>query len=1310
MPTSATPMPGMPAPEKRVTAVSCGPFANASERKACEHLKNGLQAQQDSGPWVLLTNLSLSTTDRFQSEEIDIVAIGPPGARVIEVKHWTAQYMKDRKTLVEREADGVAGKARKIGTKLRKVVPSLPRADGVFLLTEAPAKVKDLPKKEYKGIGVHTLTEWKASVDFETPAVLSAEQIKRLARALEPRSGVALDGSLRRLGDCIDLKLRTPKDSRFHRIYRGLHAVRQERVWLHLYDLSAESKGADANARREYDVWHRLQEHRWAPRILDSLQSAPGYEGEMRFFTVAQPAAPSIRARASDEAWDTTARLRFAREAVRALAAMHAADDKPLHRNLTPETIRVRHDSAQHGDFPVLDTPLLTSGSEALAAKKQNEAVAPEVRERGLSAADSRSDVYSLCASLRALFRGRQDENSAEALKTLDPGAAQEPQARARLKDLETAFAKLLGEELPAPPAPAARFWSEGQTVPFRSSGYRIVDRLRSDDRGALFKVVEVGASGDDLGTYAARVEYEREAGEEIIAACNLARSHPARHEALAPVVDAAPEWRNNAFTALMAWVDGSPLQEWIGDFSQQEDESMALRWLRTLCAALQALHRGGLSHGGVSPRSIIVTDNGPVLTGCHSVRKLGGRIEVDRPQDPAAAYYPPCGAAGREALASDDIYALAASFFHAFFDREPFLYDDAQDKESGLNWQGLEDADPVLRDFLDKAANADPQHCFASAEQALAALPDAASGDEQPESAARTANEVERLRLLLQSYPGSRWGNRETRGLDSEFAEDTYVETALEKALHEGIRERRIRLAVLCGNAGDGKTALLQHLAERFGLEKQSSSQRILEGTSDDGLAVRMNLDGSAAWQGRTADELLNEFLAPFRNSPPGEDIAHLLAVNDGRLLEWISQDDNETPLAEELESLLEGEAADPDSHIRFVSLNERSLVGNAAAGGSEIETDFLERLLDRLYGGDEDWRPCGRCSAQDRCEVFRAARIFGPPAPAEIRPHARRRLFEALQAVHLRGETHITVRELRAALVYILFGMHSCRDYHDGAADARPYWDRAFDAQSPGRQGEALRELARFDPALEAHPHIDRALQNGQPGREGESLGSVRRRAWFEWTEQQIEEAAGGETDALDLAGGRHLRLFRGLPFASNAELAETCKRLCRGISRLEDLPAQALERTGAALRIVPRTPTETAFWVEKPFERFRLEADLPPLAQGIDRLHRRASLIYSYRDGQEERLTLGADLFHLLLESADGYRLGDVSTNDVFARLSIFVQRLAREGDREMFAWNPMQDEAVYCLAIESGGQGGEDSKQRTVIRPAGEGDQQ
>src|SRR6185295_5540522 len=97
--------------------------------------------------------------------------------------------------------------------------------------------------------------------------------------------------------------------------------------------------------RREYEALHRLQLHSWAPRILDSYQEAPGYIGEMFFFTVVDLAAPCNEERGSDDSWDTTARLAFARSAVRALNELHGArsgDEPVVHRNLTPKTILVK--------------------------------------------------------------------------------------------------------------------------------------------------------------------------------------------------------------------------------------------------------------------------------------------------------------------------------------------------------------------------------------------------------------------------------------------------------------------------------------------------------------------------------------------------------------------------------------------------------------------------------------------------------------------------------------------------------------------------------------------------------------------------------------------------------------------------------------------------------------------------------------------------------------------------------------------------------------------------------------------------------
>lgn len=1321
----------------KVTLFSCGPTANESELKAAEHLKSRLQSTPGDDEWILLTNLAFSVTHQLQSDEIDMIAIGPPGVQVIEVKHWTAQWFDTHSDLVEKEAEKVMNKARKIGTTLKKIVRTLPWVDGTILLTQDHSKVKRITDKNVRGVRFYTLKDWKASIGFELPAKLTPQQIAILGKSLEQRCAVAMDGSLRRLAGYVNLELQTPKEECFHRIYKGSHSARQDRVILHLYDLSAsDERDADTKAEREFKALHRLQLYAWAPRILDSFQDAPGYSGEMFFFTVVDPAAPSIQERTSDASWDTTARLSFTRCTIGALKEIHEAvtDKNPMiHRNLSPKTILVKHDNS-----PILigfertkipsDISVASSGTPDGGWEMT---VAPEVQAHGLASADQRSDIYSLCASLRILFEGQEDNDTSHlAMEILDRGTSVNPEERSILEDLDSAFSELMGESVPLTAILPARFWTEEQTVRFRERDYRIVTRLGSGGVGTTFKVVEIDRSTkEDLGTYVGKVAHNKEVGQRVLKAYSLARSHLGRHSGLSAIFEVAKEWRENDFIALMTWIEGAPLGEFTGVFAllaeeQQENssEALALRWLHVACEALEVLHRNGLIHGDVSPRNMIVSGDDIVLTDYDFVEKIGQPIT-----SPGTVLYSSPSCHNKlPASPSDDIFALAASFFHVIFEKEPFMHGGSRAKERGLNWEGLNCEEfSTLASFLHKATHPIPEQRFASVAEAIQTLnelklreadvgtgPTAPSEQGQEDAAKAELREesVEWLLSLLQSYPGSRWGNRETRGLDTDFAHKTYVTTKLEETLLRDIRERRVQLVILCGNAGDGKTALLQHLAFQLGLGEHHSSERILNGRMDNGLVVRMNLDGSAAWKGRSADDILDKFLEPFQQGPPNEGIVHLLAINDGRLLEWIEGVESRlgveaTALTEDIDELLRGNTDIQESHIRFISLNQRSLVGGITPDRKRIDTDFLERLLDHLYGGDQAsniWSPCQSCSAKNRCEVFRALKIFGPFGlngieEETIRVRARQRLFEALQAVHLRGETHITVRELRAALVYILFGVHFCQDYHKESETPIPsYWDRAFSPNSSGRQGEVLRELVRFDPALEAHPQIDRYLlskpsvdsSKTAPHYDQLALESARRRAYFEWKEEHIGQVT-GDRQALDLARGRHLRQFRNLPLENSESdsnrRSDLCTRLCGGISRLEDLPPQALDRPKVVpLRITPRTPTETAFWVEKPLDNFRLEAGLPIEMEGLERLHRQAFLIYRYHDGREERLRMGAELFYLLLELSDGYQLGDVSTDDTFAHLSIFVQRLVREDERKMLAWNPMQDEEIFKVS--------------------------
>src|SRR6266567_2686320 len=70
-------------------------------------------------------------------------------------------------------------------------------------------------------------------------------------------------------------------------------------------------------------------------------------------------------------------------------------------------------------------------------------------------------------------------------------------------------------------------------------------------------------------------------------------------------------------------------------------------------------------------------------------------------------------------------------------------------------------------------------------------------------------------LSQFLMFYSQSEAGNGLTRGLDSELAQRTYVPTKLDRELMEAVLSGKLRLVILTGNAGDGKTAFIQKVQE---------------------------------------------------------------------------------------------------------------------------------------------------------------------------------------------------------------------------------------------------------------------------------------------------------------------------------------------------------------------------------------------------------------------------------------------------------------------------------------------------------------
>ena len=76
----------------------------------------------------------------------------------------------------------------------------------------------------------------------------------------------------------------------------------------------------------------------------------------------------------------------------------------------------------------------------------------------------------------------------------------------------------------------------------------------------------------------------------------------------------------------------------------------------------------------------------------------------------------------------------------------------------------------------------------------------------------------------------------------------------------------------------------------------------------------------------------------------------------------------------------------------------------------------------------------------------------------------------------------------------------------------------------------------------------------------------------------------------------------------------------------------------------------------------EKFQLEAERFDTPEGLETLHRYLTFSYQPQVGPTERLIVSLELYALLIDLANGVQILDAFSDDVFANLSVFTQRLA------------------------------------------------
>ena len=552
---------------------------------------------------------------------------------------------------------------------------------------------------------------------------------------------------------------------------------------------------------------------------------------------------------------------------------------------------------------------------------------------------------------------------------------------------LATALTEIVAKlEITSNVLPAAKYWDEGTEVNFGQSRYRVIAKLGFGGWGRTFKVIEFDKNtGEEYCTYVAKAIHSEIEGNSAIRAHKKIRAHT-RHPGMSFIYEIAEKWKPDSFVSLLTWIDGVPMSALAGQMPSHADaygessvEELVLKWLTTICDGLATLHQAGYVHCDVTPKNLIVSGPDIFLTDYDLATRIGTRAISKG----TLAYCSPVLQDEMPVAPNDDLFSLGASFFELLFDKTPFR--DNLHKTNGLDWADIDTSlFPKLSAFLIACTTLDENKKFKSAldaSQFLKMRSEGGNGDSPKPTPPppKEQNEIPWLTEILRSYPKSRFGNAETRGLDSDFAKLTYVETDLERSLIEGITKRDVKLVILTGNAGDGKTAFLQHLANSLGLTVEKSSTRVINQILPTGLRVRINLDGSASFQGKTASALLDDLFEPFHAEAVPPSLVHLVAINSGPLMAWVEDFEAKHPSVESkltsaLWQSIDGDFDDLPKWLKFIDFNERSLVGGINEATANVSTKFVDELVDAMLGGvkaDESWSPCNSCIAAPHCPI---------------------------------------------------------------------------------------------------------------------------------------------------------------------------------------------------------------------------------------------------------------------------------------------------------------------------------------------------
>lgn len=290
------------------------------------------------------------------------------------------------------------------------------------------------------------------------------------------------------------------------------------------------------------------------------------------------------------------------------------------------------------------------------------------------------------------------------------------------------------------------------------------------------------------------------------------------------------------------------------------------------------------------------------------------------------------------------------------------------------------------------------------------------------PDLTAKDVNPVDYINSL---YSQSRHGNSGTRaGAKRHIFDDlTYTETKLDKELIKDIKNLKYKLIIITGNAGDGKTAFIHRIedqgSDKIPYQSNNGSQFYING-----LRFESNYDGSQDEEEKLNDDVLAEFLQPFNGL---EDYTkategRVIAINEGRLVDFLTTRPELKKLKNNIEDYFYQEGhSELLPGLMVINLNLRSVTAK-----DNNSPSLLAQQVKRLTR-PEIWTMCEGCPIADRCYIKYNVDTFQDSSAGD---EVINRLEWLLRTIVYKRELHITMRDLRSMIAWMITRDYSCEE----------------------------------------------------------------------------------------------------------------------------------------------------------------------------------------------------------------------------------------------------------------------------------------